>query len=71
MFNMHHNCNISDYDIQTWHDGRLMHGIYADDLDLSTGLEWIGRGKLNLQCGIQDAYGGRLMHGMLMFVSMT
>ena len=37
------------YGIQTWHDGRLMNGIYAhahfDDLDLDARSQWIGRGK--------------------------
>ena len=37
------------YSIQTWHDGRLMQGLYAhvdvDDLDLDARLQWLGRGN--------------------------
>ena len=37
------------YGIQTWHDGRHMHGIYAnarvDDLDFDARSQWPGRGK--------------------------
>ena len=35
--------------IQTWHEGRLRHGIYTDghfdDLDLDARSQWIGRGR--------------------------
>ena len=36
------------YDIQTWHDGRLLQEYahaHFDDLDLDTRSQWLGRGK--------------------------
>ena len=41
------------YDIQTWHDGRRMHGMYMhvhafrDDLDLDARSQWIRRQSKN------------------------
>ena len=36
-----------NYGVQTWHDSKLMHGIYAhdrvDDLDFDSRSQWLGR----------------------------
>ena len=47
------------YSIQIWHDGGLMYVMYIyahfDDFDLDARLQWLGRGKHYLSCGIQTA----------------
>ena len=54
---------ISRTTVKLWHDGRLMHGTYADArfnyLDLDTRSQWIGRGKQYLSYDTETAHDGR------------
>ena len=52
-FNLYYNSNYLgqylSYGIPTWHDDRLMYGMYAharfDDLGLDARSQWVGRGR--------------------------